>query len=467
MELKSIFNRSIFMPPKHVYVIVFFLTFIAACGSGKAILPAGEKPRSGIKTQYKAPSIAERNSRQTPLTEPKGTITFRDALSLALMNNPEIFMAEWQVRIKDTGIRQSGLRPNPEMDFAAEQFGGVGPRREFEGAEITFRLSQLIELGGKRAARIRESKFDHETALWEYEIIRMDVLTGVTRAYIELLASQEKSLLARETVNLAENFARAAHERLLAGKVPPIEEAKAKVSLSLAKIKQNQKLREIAVARKNLAAFWGGKEPVFEKVSGVLDSLVIVPPPEDVIDALEKNPDLQRWTVKMKLYSSRVDLQKKRRIPDITVSGGAGRYMDDRSTAYLMEFSLPLPLFDHNQWNHLQAEQERSRALEEQRLQEVQLNSSFFKAYRELASSCDNALVLIKEIIPNAQKTLDDANEGYRQGKFSYLDVLEAQRTYFETREQGIDTLVSYHIAVAEVERLAGIPLQDLLSKKR
>ena len=452
-------------------IIAVFLAsvMLTGCGTGRTVQPPAMTPPHGRSiTPYKAPATPVKNLQQpVKLIEPQGVITLRDALSLTMMHNPELSRAWWGVLIKETGISQSGVRPNPEMDFEAEQFGGAGPRKGFEGAEITFRVSQMIELGGKRAARIREARLEHDTAAWEYEIRRLDVLTGVTMAYISLLAAQEKAALAKETVSLAGSFAAAAGEMVKAGKVAPLEEARARVTLSRERIKLEQTARELAVARKQLAAFWGGTEPVFESAGGVLDSLVMVPPLETAKDTLEKNPELARWAVEMERYSSAVELEKKRRIPDITLSGGAGRYMDDNSTAYLMGLSVPLPLFDRNQWNRRQAEQERTRALEERRSLEIQVKSDFFKAYQELVSSYDNARVLMKEIIPTAQKTLADAEEGYRRGKFSYLDVLEAQRTYFETREQGIDTLAAYHTAVAEVERLTGEPIEDLRPKKR
>ncbi|MFA6470904.1 MAG: TolC family protein [Candidatus Latescibacterota bacterium] len=457
------------MSMKNRYLpFMMLLIVIAGCGARP---DARDFPKQSFpvseKAPQKAPVIVESAPGQpVKADEPRGVIDLRDALSATLENNPELSAARWQVRIMESGIGQSAVRKNPELDFAAEQFGGVGSRKEFDGAEITFRLSQVIELGGKRTARIRESKLAHEVAAWDYEIMRLDILTRATGAYIALVASQEKAALADETVALAENFAKMAAERVKAGKVAPIEEAKANVSLSRERINQNQRVRELAVARKQLAAFWGGKEPVFEKASGVLDSLYGIPSLEQVRDVFEKNPHLARWAAETERYSSRVALEKKRRIPDITVSGGAGRYRDDNSTAYLMGLSFPLPLFDRNQWSLKQAEQESLKAADARRSQETQVKNSFYKAYQELVSSYDNARVLTQEIIPVAQKTLGDVTEGYRQGKFSSLDVLEAQKTYFETREQGIDTLAAYHTAVAEVERLAGAPLQYLVIKR-
>ncbi|MBC8427083.1 MAG: TolC family protein, partial [Deltaproteobacteria bacterium] len=45
---------------------------------------------------------------------------------------------------------------------------------------------------------------------------------------------------------------------------------------------------------------------------------------------------------------------------------------------------------------------------------------------------------------------------GYRQGKFRYLDVLDAQRTLFDAQAKYIEALANYHEASVEVERLIG-----------
>jgi outer membrane protein, heavy metal efflux system len=62
-------------------------------------------------------------------------------------------------------------------------------------------------------------------------------------------------------------------------------------------------------------------------------------------------------------------------------------------------------------------------------------------------------------VLPGAQRAFDAASEGYRQGKFGFLEVLDAQRTLFEARGRYLEALAAYHKAVAEVERLIGEPL--------
>ena len=80
----------------------------------------------------------------------------------------------------------------------------------------------------------------------------------------------------------------------------------------------------------------------------------------------------------------------------------------------------------------------------------------FIELYQNLLilySEIDNAN---KTIIPEAEKAYQIINEGYLLGKFSFLDVLESQRTLFEARKNLITSLMAYKIRIAETERLIG-----------
>jgi cobalt-zinc-cadmium efflux system outer membrane protein len=67
---------------------------------------------------------------------------------------------------------------------------------------------------------------------------------------------------------------------------------------------------------------------------------------------------------------------------------------------------------------------------------------------------------LKNEVLPSAQGTFDAVTEGYRIGKFDFLEMLDAQRTLFDVKGSYIDALAKYHRAVADVERLVGEPLR-------
>jgi len=58
--------------------------------------------------------------------------------------------------------------------------------------------------------------------------------------------------------------------------------------------------------------------------------------------------------------------------------------------------------------------------------------------------------------LPGAQSAFDAATKGYQLGKFSFLEVLDAQRTLFQSRAQYLQALADYQRGYADIERLIG-----------
>ena len=61
---------------------------------------------------------------------------------------------------------------------------------------------------------------------------------------------------------------------------------------------------------------------------------------------------------------------------------------------------------------------------------------------------------LRRDVLPGAQLAYENATKGFDLGKFSFLDVLDAQRTLFQARNQYLRALTDTHRAAAEIDRL-------------
>jgi cobalt-zinc-cadmium efflux system outer membrane protein len=66
---------------------------------------------------------------------------------------------------------------------------------------------------------------------------------------------------------------------------------------------------------------------------------------------------------------------------------------------------------------------------------------------------------LQQAILPQAKEALALSQQGFSEGRFSYLDLLDAQRTFVEVRKEAIETALSYHQLLLGIERLIGQPL--------
>ena len=381
-------------------------------------------------------------------------------LRATLLQNPELSATAFEVRTAEARTLQAGLLPNPELELELENFGGTGEVRGVDASESTFQLSQLIELGGKRARRLRAAGLERDLAGWDYEAKRLEVLTEATKAFVDVLAAQERLALTEDIVRLSEQVLNAALERIKAGKVPPVEATKARVEAANARLQVEHARSTLEAARKRLSAFWGSTRPVFEEAHGRLESGVTpVPPPEVLATRLAQNPDLARWAIQMEARQAALGVEQGKRIPDVTVSGGVRYFNDTDDTGFVVKLSLPLVLFDYNQGGVREARYRLSQAEEERRATEVRVSAALAEAYQSLITAYRDVTGIQRDVLPAAEEAFQVATEGYRQGKFGFLDVLDAQRTLFETKGQYLDALSAYHKAVAEAERLIGEPL--------
>jgi cobalt-zinc-cadmium efflux system outer membrane protein len=402
----------------------------------------------------------ERRSYGAPLVEePTGVISLREALALALVKNPDLAAFSWEVRAREAQTLQAGLLPNPGLSVLVEDVGGSGGFHGVQQAQTTITLSQLIELGGKRASRMQAASLTRDLAGWDYEVGRIEALTRVSQAFIDTLAAQQRSRLADELVGLAEEVARTVTERVKAGKVSPIEETKANIALSSARIERERARLTLEAARKRLAATWGSTTPRFERVEGDLDQVAPLPRLERLVERLARNPILARWAAEMAQRQALVQVERASAIPDITISGGYRRINETDDNALVIGVSIPLPLFNRSQGSILEARHRLAKAEAERRAAEVRVTSALADAYKALATAHAEAEGLRANVVPAAQSAFEGINEGYRLGKFGYLDVLDAQRTLFEARAGYLRAVADYHRAVAEVERLVGEPL--------
>ena len=400
----------------------------------------------------------DRETAPANLVEATGIITLSKALALALVHNPKLEGFSSAVRAAEARTLQSGLLPNPVVGVQAAQVGGSGRFQDYDSAETTIILSQLIELGGKRSARLRVAGLDQRLAGWDYEAKRLDVLTTCTRFFVGLLAAQQRLELAEESIELTEKVLNTVSIRVEAGKASPIEETKAEVALSLGRIALRNARQEVLTLRKRLAGTWGSNSPRFEAAGGDFETIRPVPAFAGLSTLVHQNPDLERWIVELQKRRASVELENAKRWPDLTLSGGVTRFDEGRRDehAFTLGFSIPFPLFDHNQGGILESTHLLSRAEAEYRAALVQAQVNLTDAHEILTSSYAAANALKNEVLPGAKSVFASVVQGYEKGKFAYLDVLDAQRTMLLVRGQYIDSLRRYHEAMADVERLVG-----------
>jgi cobalt-zinc-cadmium efflux system outer membrane protein len=427
--------------------------------------PVGASPT--YNTLSTAQLGAPASSDLKPVTEePTGTLVLSQALALALRQNPELSAFSWESRAQEAATLQAGLFPNPTFNANAANFGNQ-VIKGFDGDVVTLELSQLIELGGKRTARIEAAALTKQLADWDYETKRADVLTQVTQAFIDVLTAQQRLVLTQQTQELANQTTVTTSARVQAGKVSPVEETKAEIAGASVQIELMRAQKDLKAARKRLASGWGSTIPRFDAVTGNLETIQAPASLESLLQRLSKNPDLARWATEITQRQALITMEKTKAIPDVTATVGASKYLMPNDYALVVGFSVPLPIFDRNQGRIQEAEHRLNKAEEELRSAEVRIATALNTAYQALDAAHSEVMTLRQDILPGAQSAYDAAREGYRLGKFGFLDVLDAQRTLFAAKNQYLVALAGYHKSVAEVERLVGSAMNETLANNQ
>jgi cobalt-zinc-cadmium efflux system outer membrane protein len=407
---------------------------------------------------FEAPG-ADGPSRVTP-PEPAGVLRLEDALAAALLRNPQLAADAWEVRAREAALLQAGAFPNPTLSLEVEDFAGSGDFHGVDSAQTTLLLGQLIELGGKRAARVDVASAERDLAAWDYEVRRIDVLVETADEFVDVLAAQERMRLADEALELARSLQRVSSLRLRSGMGSPAEEIRSGVEAEVAGVEREHAEHELATARQELAATWAGEEPRFERADGDLERLPLVPSTEEIARRLGASPSVARWQAELARRAALRTRATSERVPDVTLIAGPRRLSGPEDTALVVGVSIPLPLWDRKRGVIAEAEHRSAKVAAEAWAARVRTATDLATARVGLQASSEEAHLLRTRVLPGTERAVLVLRRGYEQGRFAQIEVLDADRARLGAREQYLRALVEAHHSAQQIERLTGVPLE-------
>jgi cobalt-zinc-cadmium efflux system outer membrane protein len=385
----------------------------------------------------------------------KETLSLHDALRRS-KESPALKAVAINLDIQAGLADQAGLLPNPNFAIETENFGGKDALEDFDGAETTVSISQLIELGGKRSARKDIASHEKSLAEWDFLTQTQDLQLATMRAFYSVLAAQERLNQVSQLLDLATQGYQAVADRVEAGKVSPIQELRASVELNMARNSWEGSQRQLVQARQNLSSLWGASKPDFTVAIGEFDALKEPPAWENLRTAFLDTPEVKRWEAERANKNANLDLARANSIPDVTLSFGVRNYQETNDNAFVAGLEFPLPLFDRNQGGKKAAQAKVSQSHYQREAAIAQLESDLRSSYQELLATFHQASSIKLNIMPAAEKANEAAQIGYQEGKFDFLETLDAQRTLFDVKAQYIDAFSAYHDARLNVMRMTG-----------
>ncbi|MDQ2821472.1 MAG: TolC family protein [Pseudomonadota bacterium] len=380
-------------------------------------------------------------ARATPQAPP-APITLEAAIQRAFDNNPSLRAAGADIDIAAGQRLQAGAVPNPSLSYLSE---GI----RHDNRTTTLLLSQPIELGGKRGARITLAERERDVAAAELAMQRNVLRANVVSAFFDVLTGQQRGQLAQASLTLAQQVTGTVARRVTAGKVSPVEESRARVAEASARIALSQASSELAMARGRLAATWGS--------TGIDVTVLETPaqPPARPVPLAEA-PQIVLARSDIARQQAAAAVERSRRSPDVTVSVGTRHDVQSGIRQAVIGVALPLPLFDRNQGNLLSALRRTDKAKDTLLAVESSVALDLAQATLRRDAALDALAILQRDILPGAESTYAASTRGFELGKFGFLEVLDAQRTLFEARQETLRALADSYRASADIDRIAG-----------
>ena len=394
------------------------------------------------------PAVGERapQSAAAAAAEP---LSLAKAIELALEGNPEVAAAKRQWEATEGQVLQGRSRPNPELAYSLEDTRSKTRKQSWQ-------LNLPVELGGKRAARTKAAEKTREQAQAQLAELQATVRANVAAAYFDVLTAQERLVLARDSAALAKSSTDTVSKRVAAGKVSPVEESKARVAEAGVRVELAQAASEQRNALSRLFALLGRIDAPYTVLEGKAENLPSVPSLADLQPLISSAPGVVLARIEVDRRKALTALEQSKRVPDVTVSVGMQRSNETQRNVLLFGVSVPLPIFDRNQGNLLEALKLEDKARDELQAATVRLHSEVAQARERLSTITAEVQSLQQDVLPGAKSAYDAATIGFENGKFNFLEVLDAQRTYFTAKSQYLKALGEAHRAAADIDRLLG-----------
>lgn len=383
-----------------------------------------------------------------------GPITLADLLRVAEARSPRLASARSGVGMAAGQRWQASLYPNPRADVAAED---ISLRDGARGAKTTIGLTQPIVMGGRIGAAADAARAEQAAREAEVELQRRELFGEIAFEHARLLSIAAQQRLHEELLLLADRTLDAAQARFDARAAPETDVIRPRIERHRIDAALGRLGHERASARRRLSMLLGGEE---------LDADRLVPAPLATPASLDtgaleakvrgSHPALALQDREIDAAAARLARVRAERTPDLDVRVAAGYRGEEDDAIVEIGAGMALPLWDAREGDLLTARFELLRARQQRASVEHELLARLADAIGEHEAARTQWEALRDRIVPDALRAFEQTGEGYRGGRASFLDLLDAQRTLVEARVAEAEFAGVLAAARARVAQIVG-----------
>ena len=406
-------------------------------------------------------------AQEAPTAANAGKLTFSQYLAEVGRSNLELAAQRANVSVSEAQVAVARIFPDPQLTVgvASVDVSGVGsPSLTDVG------ISQTLELGGKRGARIAAARDDWSSARAGLDDFLRMLRGDASDAFIDAL--DKRMVVERKRITQAslERLVSVNQERLRAGDIGEIALVQSRVEAGKSRGEVLSAQSDAVQADLALALKLGAMRAIAQVTP--LGDLRIATRSFD-IERLIATARTERADVRAKRFAldaarSRVRLAHANRWIDLTFNLGwihgtqpYGQYQviapSPSYDSLSATLTLPLP-FSRVYKGELNAARFTQTSAEwDLRSAELKVEVEIRQAWSKYETSVERLKLYSSGLLRDADRVLEAKLYEYQRGSAPLLEVLEAQRTVNDVYLDYIDALADHAHALVALEQAAGI----------
>ena len=377
--------------------------------------------------------------------------SFGALLRQTKVSAPQLQEQAANVRAASADMRQAGAWLNPTVNAVSDNIGvsqaGISQR------ENTYSVTQIVEIGGKRAARIEAGQRRYAAASAFERQTQISFANDLAIAYATAEAMQQRQEVAAAELARAKDDLRAADALVKAGREANLRSAQARASAAAAEAAVQSASANATGALEHLGALTGAPEPFTRIVHPLLGTAAPQLPAARWIAA--DTPALATATAERDALIAQVRIEEKRALPDIGVTLGMRSFGYTTQKAATIGVSLSIPLLDRNK-DGIDAARERADSAA-MRMETARLN--VVAARRSAVAQMTASERRVQAALLGEAAALDAyrlGRIGYEAGKTALLELLAIRRQVSEATERTIEAHLDRVRAIASLSMAEG-----------
>lgn len=391
------------------------------------------------------------SSRHVSATE---EISLERALEQFYRSNYDVLINKYETDKAEADFVGAKLTSNPTLTFNYIGLDLHTLPDAGDNTQMTIRLDQLIELGGKRRLRTEAARETLEATKLSHRDTIRTLLSGFYILSYNLKLDLLNEVLAKDELARFDRVMEIAEKRLSSGHLSLVDYMKIKLD----RIDLENSLTTAETQLKNdveqFRFLIGSDIPLLPAIP-LHDSFPSFQEEGVIAAAYANRYDLLALEKQQQAAACNSALAKAGRIPDITIGGEYDSFGREFSSTVGFGFSLPLPLFNHNQGDVLR----RSAEEKQVNLQAEKVKKQILVDVRQAMNNFAAAVKTFDAYSRRKAETeelLDRSEKAFTLGGITALDLIDTQKTHVNFMIKYNQALIQSNLAEQLVKVATG-----------